>query len=126
MMMSVTCGNLDFGRTALDLVSCGCSSNVHLDRSSLRRCGAKANLKAGNCRGYVGRKLHCFRRDSIPCRVLPTKTSETLFNGNASVAIASCKTVLFDLANNHQECWIWHVHCVFDDEAALVICASVS
>ncbi|PKI35854.1 hypothetical protein CRG98_043763, partial [Punica granatum] len=78
--MSVTCGNLDFGRTVLDLVSCGCSSNGSFDRFPGRRYGVKASLKAGNWRDFVRRRLYCFRRESAPRRVFPTKTSETLFN----------------------------------------------
>lgn len=119
----MTCGNLDFGRKALDLVSCGCSSNGYSERFSLRR---HRSSKAGSCRGFVGRKLHCFRRDSAPCRVLPMKTSETLFNGNALEAIASCQTLCFtDLVNDQLECRIWHAQYMFDDRAALAICASV-
>ncbi|KAK4795982.1 hypothetical protein SAY86_028308 [Trapa natans] len=81
MMMSVACGNLDFGRSALDVASCGCSSNVvRLDRSSSLRCSVKTGLQAGKNRAYVGKKLDCFRRVSVPCQVFPTKTSGALFN----------------------------------------------
>ncbi|KAK6132573.1 hypothetical protein DH2020_033675 [Rehmannia glutinosa] len=43
-MMSVACHNLEFGRTRVDFVSCGCSSNASFDRVSLRNC-AKGCLR---------------------------------------------------------------------------------
>uniref|UniRef100_A0A5B7AQD6 all-trans-nonaprenyl-diphosphate synthase [geranylgeranyl-diphosphatespecific] n=1 Tax=Davidia involucrata TaxID=16924 RepID=A0A5B7AQD6_DAVIN len=80
-MMSMTCHNLEFSRTGLDLVACGCSSNASLDRFSVRN-HAKGVFKSVN-RGYGARKLVCCRRDIARCRVFSTKTPETLINGVA-------------------------------------------
>lgn len=75
----MTCHNLDFGRTVLDLVACGCSSGASFDRYSVRNC-KKENSKGFN-RGYGARRLVSSRRDRTRCRVSSMKTAETLFNG---------------------------------------------
>lgn len=80
MMMSMTCRNLEFGRTGLDLVSCGCSTNGSTHDGFYSRNYDKGILKRFN-RGNRCRKLVCFRRDSSPCRVFSTKTPGTLLNG---------------------------------------------
>ncbi|TQD93417.1 hypothetical protein C1H46_020936 [Malus baccata] len=66
--MSMTCHTLD-GRAVLDFVACGCSSNVLLDRYSVRNY-SKTNSK-GSCRGYGA------RLNRIRCGVSSMKTSET-------------------------------------------------
>ncbi|KAA8524061.1 hypothetical protein F0562_010508 [Nyssa sinensis] len=78
-MMSMTCHNLEFSRTGLDLVACGCSSNASFDRFSVRN-HAKGVFKSVN-RGYGARKLVCWRRVTARCRVFSTKTPETVLNG---------------------------------------------
>ncbi|KAK6154253.1 hypothetical protein DH2020_008501 [Rehmannia glutinosa] len=78
-MMSVACHNLEFGRTRVDFVSCGCSSNASFDRVSLRNC-AKGVLKNVN-RACKPRRLFCYRRDIGRCRVFSTKTPEAFLNG---------------------------------------------
>ncbi|KAK9268376.1 hypothetical protein L1049_000125 [Liquidambar formosana] len=80
-MMSMTCRNLDFGRTGLDLFACGCSSNASFERSSVKKY-AKAVSRSSNG-GYGARKLVCYRRDISPCRVFSTRSPETLLNGVA-------------------------------------------
>ncbi|KAM7492490.1 hypothetical protein LguiA_035411 [Lonicera macranthoides] len=80
MMMSMTCHNLEFGRTGLDLVACGCSSNASINRF-LARNQAKRVLKSVNGGGYGPRKLLCCRRDIARCRVVSTKNPETLLDG---------------------------------------------
>ncbi|KAL6198999.1 PREDICTED: probable solanesyl-diphosphate synthase 3, chloroplastic [Fragaria vesca subsp. vesca] len=78
-MMSMTCRSLDFGRTVLDLVACGCSSNALLDRSSIRSY-AKVNTK-GSSRGYGARQEVFGGRDRTKCGVASMKAAETLLNG---------------------------------------------
>ena len=80
----MTCRSLDFGRTVLDLVACGCSSNALLDRSSIRSY-AKVNTK-GSSRGYGARQIVFGGRDRTKCGVASMKAAETLLNG---------KTILF-------------------------------
>lgn len=74
----MTRGNLDFSRTVLDMFCCGCSSSGSFDRFPIRSYGVMGSSKGA----FVGRKLHCPRRDSALHCVFTTKTSETLFNGN--------------------------------------------
>lgn len=79
--MSVTCHNLEFGRTTrLDFVACGCSSNASLNRFSLRNCPGEV-LRNVN-RGCKSRKLSCRKREIGRCRVFSTKTPEAFLNGN--------------------------------------------
>ncbi|XP_059661382.1 solanesyl diphosphate synthase 1, chloroplastic-like isoform X2 [Cornus florida] len=78
-MMSMTCHNLEFGRTGLDLIACGCSSNASFGRSSVRNY-AKGMFGSG-CAGHGARKLVSCRRDTARCRVFSTKSPETLLNG---------------------------------------------
>lgn len=78
-MMSMTCHNLEFGRTRLDFVACGCSSNASLDRFSVKN-SANGALRSIN-RGYRAPEMRCFRRDIGRSRVFSTKTPETLLNG---------------------------------------------
>lgn len=80
MMMSMTCHNLEFGRTGLDLVACGCSSNASINRF-LARNQAKRVLRSVNGAGYGPRKLLCCRRNIARCRVVSTKNPETLLDG---------------------------------------------
>ncbi|KAI3466006.1 hypothetical protein Pfo_022669 [Paulownia fortunei] len=80
--MSVTCHNLEFGRTRLDVVACGCSSNASFNRLSVRNC-AKGVLRNVN-KGCKARKLLCYRRDIGRCRVFSTKTPEAFLNGVAA------------------------------------------
>ncbi|XP_075498104.1 solanesyl diphosphate synthase 1, chloroplastic-like [Primulina tabacum] len=82
MMLSMTCRSLELGRTTLDFVACGCSSNSSFDRFYVRNYakGVLRNVK----RGFKGRKLSCHRRDIGRRRVFSTKTSETFLNGISS------------------------------------------
>lgn len=75
----MTCRSIDFGRTMLDLVACGCSSNALLDRSSIRNY-TKVNSK-GSSRVYGARKLVFRGRDRTRCAVSSMKAAETLLNG---------------------------------------------
>nr|ALT07953.1 putative solanesyl diphosphate synthase [Leucosceptrum canum] len=81
-MMSLTCNNLEFGRTRLDFAACGCSSNASSNRSSVRNYG-KGLLRNVNrvCRA---RRVWCFRRDFSRCRVFSTKSPEAFLNGVAA------------------------------------------
>lgn len=78
-MMSITCHNLDLGRTVLDLVACGCSSSSSFDRSSVRNY-SKHNSK-GSSRGYGVRRLVTTRWERTLCRVSSMKTAKTLLDG---------------------------------------------
>ncbi|XP_073060963.1 solanesyl diphosphate synthase 1, chloroplastic-like [Primulina eburnea] len=82
MMLSMTCRGLELGRTTLDFVACGCSSNASFDSFYVRNYakGVLRNVK----RGSKGRKLSCHRRDIGRRRVFSTKTSETFLNGISS------------------------------------------
>ncbi|KAF3442306.1 hypothetical protein FNV43_RR16222 [Rhamnella rubrinervis] len=77
--MSMTCHNLDFGRTVLDLVACGCSSSASFERYSVRNYTPKANYK-GCSRGHGARKLVRSRWDRTRFRVSSVKAADTLFN----------------------------------------------
>ncbi|XP_073026076.1 solanesyl diphosphate synthase 1, chloroplastic-like [Primulina eburnea] len=77
MMLSITCHNLEFGRTRLDFVACGCSSNASFDRFSVRNC-SKGLLR--NVDGCKARKSLCHRREIGPCSVFSTKTPEVFLN----------------------------------------------
>ena len=82
--MSMTCQNLDFGRTVLDLFACGCSSNASFSRSSVRNY-AKSTCRSSSSssRGYGARKLVDRRRGIASCRVVSsTKTPGTLLTGS--------------------------------------------
>ncbi|CAN6694064.1 unnamed protein product [Malus baccata var. baccata] len=80
-MMSMTCHTLD-GRAVLDFVACGCSSNVLLDRYSVRNY-SKTNSK-GSCRGY-GARLNRIRCGASSMKTAetpaPKKAAEALLNG---------------------------------------------
>ncbi|KAL2496568.1 Solanesyl diphosphate synthase 2 [Forsythia ovata] len=80
--MSMTCHNLEFGRTGLEFLAYGCSSNASFDRISVRDC-AKGMLRTVNG-GYKGRKLWFCRRDIGPNRVFSTNSPEVLLNGVAA------------------------------------------
>lgn len=75
----MTWHNLEFVRTGLDLVSCGCSSSSSFDRFPVRNYAKGVHRSVR--RGHGARKLSCCHRDIGRCRVLPTKTPETLVNG---------------------------------------------
>lgn len=76
-MMSF-CSNLDFGRTLVDLVACGCSSSVSFEKSWVRY-HRKPSCKSFN---RVYEAWNCVsRRDRNRCRVYSMKTTEALFNG---------------------------------------------
>ncbi|XP_057796027.1 solanesyl diphosphate synthase 2, chloroplastic-like isoform X2 [Salvia miltiorrhiza] len=81
-MMSLTCSNLEFGRTRWDFAACGCSSNASTNRVTARNCG-KGVLQNVNRRGGA-RRLRCCRRDAGRCRVFSTKTPEAFLNGVAA------------------------------------------
>lgn len=81
----MTWHNLEFVRTGLDLVSCGCSSNSSFDRFPVRNCAKGVHRSVR--RGYGARKLGSCQRDIARCLALPTKTPETLVNG-APIGIA--------------------------------------
>ncbi|KAL1563798.1 sporulation-specific protein 2 [Salvia divinorum] len=75
-MMSVTCSNLEFGRTRLEFAACGCSSNVSTNRVTAKNYG-KGLLSNVNRRG----RLWCCRGDAGRCRVFSTMTPEAFLNG---------------------------------------------
>ncbi|KAI8010029.1 hypothetical protein LOK49_LG06G00988 [Camellia lanceoleosa] len=79
MMMSMTCHSLEFSRTGLDLVACGCSSNALVDRFSVRNYAKKGVCRRFN-RGFGARKLVCRRHEIARCGVFSTETPETLLN----------------------------------------------
>ncbi|KAK4387172.1 Solanesyl diphosphate synthase 2, chloroplastic [Sesamum angolense] len=78
-MMSVSCHNLEFGRTRLEFAACGCSSNASPNRLSVRN-RSKALLRNVNS-GCKARKLLCSRREIGRCRVFSTKTPEAFLSG---------------------------------------------
>ncbi|XP_027172521.1 probable solanesyl-diphosphate synthase 3, chloroplastic [Coffea eugenioides] len=78
-MMSMTCHNLEFVRTRLDFVACGCFSSSSFDRLHVK--DSKKGLLRSVHRGYKARKLQCCRRDVGRCRVFSTKTPEALLGG---------------------------------------------
>ncbi|KAL0301286.1 UNVERIFIED_CONTAM: Solanesyl diphosphate synthase 2, chloroplastic [Sesamum radiatum] len=80
--MSVSCHNLEFGRTRLEFAACGCSSNASPNRLSVRN-RAKALLRNVNS-GCKARKLLCSRREIGRCRVFSTKTPEAFLSGVAA------------------------------------------
>jgi all-trans-nonaprenyl-diphosphate synthase len=86
--MSMTCQNLDFGRTVLDLFACGCSSNASFSRSSVRNyakstCRSSSSSSSSISRGYGAKKLVDRRRGIASCRVVSsTKTPGTLLTGS--------------------------------------------
>ncbi|GAY55021.1 hypothetical protein WN944_014454 [Citrus x changshan-huyou] len=77
-MMSMTSHNLDFGRSVLDLVACGCSSSASIHRSSVRKIAMTGSRKSN--RDCGARRLVCCRQNLARCRVYSTKTPETLLN----------------------------------------------
>lgn len=77
-MMSMTCHNLDFGTSVLDLVACGCFSN---DRSSVSSYARTVSRRRRSSRGSAARRLVCCRQNLAQCRVYSTKTPDTLVNG---------------------------------------------
>ncbi|KAH9779484.1 Solanesyl diphosphate synthase 2 [Citrus sinensis] len=76
--MSMTSHNLDFGRSVLDLVACGCSSSASIHRSSVRKIAMTGSRKSN--RDCGARRLVCCRQNLARCRVYSTKTPETLLN----------------------------------------------
>ncbi|KAL7218529.1 hypothetical protein ACSBR2_011734 [Camellia fascicularis] len=79
MMMSMTCHSLEFSRTGLDLVACGCSSNASVDRFSVRNYAKKGVCRRFN-RGFGARKLVCRQHEIARCGVFSTETPGTLLN----------------------------------------------
>ncbi|XP_031266829.1 solanesyl diphosphate synthase 1, chloroplastic-like [Pistacia vera] len=78
-MMSMTCSNLDFGRSVLDLVACGCSSNASIDRSWVRSYAKSVSRRSS--RHFGAKRLVFCKQNLARCRVYSTKTPETLLNG---------------------------------------------
>ncbi|GMN64501.1 hypothetical protein TIFTF001_033569 [Ficus carica] len=78
-MMSVTCHNLDLGRTVLDLVACGCSSSASFERYYSARNYTKVNTSKGVSRGYGVQNLVKTTR----CQASSMTTAEPLLNGSA-------------------------------------------
>lgn len=74
----MTSHNLDFGRSVLDLLACGCSSSASIHRSSVRKIAMTGSRKSN--RGCGARRLVCCRQNLARCRVYSTKTPETLLN----------------------------------------------
>ncbi|KAH9779486.1 Solanesyl diphosphate synthase 2 [Citrus sinensis] len=74
----MTSHNLDFGRSVLDLVACGCSSSASIHRSSVRKIAMTGSRKSN--RDCGARRLVCCRQNLARCRVYSTKTPETLLN----------------------------------------------
>ncbi|CAL5342120.1 hypothetical protein CsSME_00026633 [Camellia sinensis var. sinensis] len=81
-MMLMTRYNLEFGRTGLDLVSCGCSSNASFEQLTVKTYAK--GVHRGFKRGYVARKLACCGSGIARCRVFSTMTPETMLNGVVS------------------------------------------
>ncbi|XP_047951164.1 solanesyl diphosphate synthase 2, chloroplastic-like [Salvia hispanica] len=78
-MMSVTCSNLEFGRTRLDFAACGCSSsNVSTNRVAAKVFG----------KGLLNNR----------CRVLSTKTPEAFLSG----VVAGPPPPVLDLAEEEK------------------------
>ncbi|XP_075487372.1 solanesyl diphosphate synthase 1, chloroplastic-like [Primulina tabacum] len=77
MMLSITCHNLGFGRTRLNFVACGCSSNASFDRFSVRNCSKGLLRNVDGCKAW---KSLCHRREIGPCPVFSTKTPEVFLN----------------------------------------------
>ncbi|KAK6946581.1 Polyprenyl synthetase [Dillenia turbinata] len=82
-MMSVTCENVDFGRTVLDLVAgCGCSSSASFGGQFSIWHQTKGFIKRESSnRGVHGsRKIVCCRKEVGRCQVFSTQTPEALLN----------------------------------------------
>ncbi|XP_044472809.1 solanesyl diphosphate synthase 1, chloroplastic [Mangifera indica] len=77
--MSMTCRNVDFGRSVLDLVACGCSSSVSIDRSWVRSYAKSVSRRS--TRHFGAQRLVFCKHNLARCRVYSTKTPETLLNG---------------------------------------------
>lgn len=86
MMLSITYHNLEFGRTRLDFVACGFSSNASFDRFSVRNCSKGVLRNADGCKA---RKSLCHRREIGPCRLFSTKTPEVFLNGD-NISFTAC------------------------------------
>lgn len=84
----MTCHNLEFVRTRLDSVACGCSSNASFDRLHVK--DSSKGLFRSDYRGYKARKLLCCRQDVGRCRVFSTKAPETLLSGTFLRACILC------------------------------------
>lgn len=71
-MMSLTCHNLDFARTGIDFIACGCSSNSSYNRSRIRNYTkvVKSSSTSVSHLRDIGRR-----------RVFSTRTPDTLLNG---------------------------------------------
>ncbi|GER45110.1 solanesyl diphosphate synthase [Striga asiatica] len=82
MMSVTTCHNLEFVRTRLDSMSCGCSSNSSFNRPSMRNC-TKGLVRNVNGASKM-RQLQCCRQDMGGCRVFSTKTPEAFLTGTAA------------------------------------------
>ncbi|KAK6934097.1 Polyprenyl synthetase [Dillenia turbinata] len=83
-MMSVTCQNVDFGRTVLDLAAGGgCSSSVSFGGQFSIWHQSKGFIKRESSnRGVNGsRKVVCCRKEVGRCQVFSTQTPEALLNG---------------------------------------------
>ncbi|CAI9757102.1 unnamed protein product [Fraxinus pennsylvanica] len=79
--MSMTCQNLEFGRTRLGFVVNVCSFNVYLDRISvINRVNDMLMNVSG---GYKGKKLWSSQTKIGPCHVFSTNTTQALLNGVA-------------------------------------------
>lgn len=76
----MTCRNLDFGRSVLDLVACGCSSNASIDRSWVRSYAKSVSRRSS--RHFGAKRLVFCKQNLARCRVYSTKTPETLLNGS--------------------------------------------
>ncbi|OVA07086.1 Polyprenyl synthetase [Macleaya cordata] len=71
-MMSLTCQNIDFGRTRFDLVTCGCSSRKKFSRW-IRRSGTPT-------RGFETQKLAGSKHDVTLSRAFSAKSPKALLN----------------------------------------------
>lgn len=114
-MMSVTCHNLDLGRTVLDLVACGCSSSALFERYYSARNYTKVNTSKGISRGYGVRNLVKTTR----CQASSMTTAEPLLNGKPSIFfllfwyiyiniyVYFCLKTIQVVLKVLQECWTW-------------------
>ncbi|XP_044511846.1 solanesyl diphosphate synthase 2, chloroplastic-like isoform X2 [Mangifera indica] len=76
--MSMICRNLDFRRSVLDLVACGCSSNASIDRYWARSYAKSVSRRSS--RHFGANRLVFCKQNLARCRVYSTKTPETLLN----------------------------------------------
>ncbi|XP_010540134.1 PREDICTED: solanesyl diphosphate synthase 2, chloroplastic-like [Tarenaya hassleriana] len=91
--MVLTCRNMDFGTSVLDLVSSGCSCTSRTGRRFLFGNYSRTVYRVSGSRSYCGSNSVLFKRSMGSCRVIPTKSPKTALAGG----IGEDKTVTLDL-----------------------------